>query len=176
MGVRRGGLSPPWILKLLAKKVVFSISRGKKQISPLLPPPGKHLGKIPYCPPPWKKSFRRPWQQSRFNIVYIPHSLCNAWNALLPMCLHGCATACALKQTFAYCTFFWGNTAQMGSEAFLEGSRVDFFAHSCITFGMIEFYMGLLVIVGCYNGSRTRGTKKGWKPLLYANLLLQKKI
>jgi len=27
-GRRRGGLPPPWILKLLAKKVVFSISRG----------------------------------------------------------------------------------------------------------------------------------------------------
>ena len=37
----------PWILKLLAKKVVFSISTGKNQIPPLLgksltaPPPGK---------------------------------------------------------------------------------------------------------------------------------------
>jgi len=41
-------------LKLLAKKVVFSISSGKKQISPLLAIPGKNFGKIPYCPPPGK--------------------------------------------------------------------------------------------------------------------------
>jgi len=34
-----GRTNPPWILKLLAKKVVFSISRDKKQISPLLAPP-----------------------------------------------------------------------------------------------------------------------------------------
>jgi len=52
MGVGRGEREAlaPWILKLLAKKVVFSISRGKKQISPLLAPPGKNFGKIPYCP------------------------------------------------------------------------------------------------------------------------------
>ena len=50
-GRRRGGLSPPWILKLLAKKVVFSISRGKNQISPLLAPPGKILGKSSTAPP-----------------------------------------------------------------------------------------------------------------------------
>jgi len=47
MGVGGGwhgwGLGLPWILKLLAKKVVFSISRGKKQISPLLPPLEKIL-------------------------------------------------------------------------------------------------------------------------------------
>jgi len=53
MGVGRGEREAlaPWILKLLAKKVVFSISRGKKQISPLLAPPGKNFGKIPYWPP-----------------------------------------------------------------------------------------------------------------------------
>jgi len=48
-----------WILKLLAKNVVFSSSRGKNQISPLLGPPEKKFGKILYCPP-WKRSFRRP--------------------------------------------------------------------------------------------------------------------
>jgi len=45
MGVGRGGrgtLPSPWILKLLAKNVSFSISRAKKQISPLLAPPGKN--------------------------------------------------------------------------------------------------------------------------------------
>jgi len=45
MGVGRG--EQRGILKLLAKKGVFSISSGKKQISPLLTAP-------------WKKSFRRP--------------------------------------------------------------------------------------------------------------------
>jgi len=54
MGVGKwaGGFWPPWILKLLAKKVVFSISRGKNQISPLFAPPDKNFGKFPYCPPP----------------------------------------------------------------------------------------------------------------------------
>jgi len=42
-----GEPSPPWILQLLAKKVVFSISWGKKQISPLLPLLEKTFGKIP---------------------------------------------------------------------------------------------------------------------------------
>jgi len=55
-----GGFGPRWILKLLAKKVVFSISRGKNQISPLLTPLEKILSNPPTCPP-WKKSFRRPW-------------------------------------------------------------------------------------------------------------------
>jgi len=41
MGVGRGeqgGAWLPWIFKISAKKVVFLVSRGKKQISPLLPP------------------------------------------------------------------------------------------------------------------------------------------
>jgi len=42
---------PPWILKLSVKNVIFWISRGKKQISPLLPPPEKFLGKSPTGPP-----------------------------------------------------------------------------------------------------------------------------
>jgi len=37
-------------VKLLAKKVAFSISRGKNQISPLLALPGKNFGKISYWP------------------------------------------------------------------------------------------------------------------------------
>jgi len=32
------GLDRPWILKLLAKKVVFSFSNGENQISPHLAP------------------------------------------------------------------------------------------------------------------------------------------
>jgi len=58
-GGAEGAKAPLWILKLLAKKVVFSISRGKKQISPLLAPPGKAFVKIPYWSP-WKISFQRP--------------------------------------------------------------------------------------------------------------------
>ena len=53
-GRRKGGKGHPRILKLSVKKVVFSISRGTKQISPLLAPPGKTFGKIPYWPPPGK--------------------------------------------------------------------------------------------------------------------------
>ena len=37
-----GAKARPWILKSLAKKVFFSIFRGKKQISPLLAPAGKN--------------------------------------------------------------------------------------------------------------------------------------
>jgi len=50
----RGAAWPPWILKISAKKVVFLVSRGKNQISPLLAPPRKTLEKSPSAPPPWK--------------------------------------------------------------------------------------------------------------------------
>jgi len=63
----------PWILyfdvfllKVLAKKVVFSVSSGWNEISPLLVPlenPFSYLWKNPQLPLPWKKSFRRPWNQ-----------------------------------------------------------------------------------------------------------------
>jgi len=46
----RGALPPLVFWKFQQKKVVFSISRGKNQISPLVAPA-------------WKKSFRRPWLQ-----------------------------------------------------------------------------------------------------------------
>jgi len=71
-GRRKGGHWPPWILKLLAKEFFFSNSRGKKQISPLLAPPGKKIGKNPYSPP-WKKSFRRPCAYSSTRPVYTRH-------------------------------------------------------------------------------------------------------
>jgi len=38
-----GGPSAPWILKISAKNVVFLVSSGKKQISPLLKPLQKFL-------------------------------------------------------------------------------------------------------------------------------------
>jgi len=49
MGVGRGGRGswPPWILKYSAEMVVFLVSSGKNQVSPLLATP-------------WKKTFRRP--------------------------------------------------------------------------------------------------------------------
>jgi len=60
MGVGRGRQSSPGgapsILKSSAKKVVFLLSSGKNQISPLLTPLEKSPGGLP-----WKKSFRRPW-------------------------------------------------------------------------------------------------------------------
>jgi len=37
-------------LKILAKKVVFLVSRGKKQISPLLPPVEKFWKNLPVTP------------------------------------------------------------------------------------------------------------------------------
>ena len=60
MGVGRGageGLGSPWIAKLLfvfhtlKKGCFFEISRGENQISALLAPRGKNVGKILYCPP-----------------------------------------------------------------------------------------------------------------------------
>jgi len=68
MGVGRGegGTFPPLDFEIISKKGFFSMSMGKKQISPLLDPPGKNFGKIPYCPP-WKKSFRRPWERAIFS-------------------------------------------------------------------------------------------------------------
>jgi len=55
-----------WILKSLAKKVVFSIPRGKHQISPLLAPPGKKFKKIPYCLPLEKILPTLMWEQFIF--------------------------------------------------------------------------------------------------------------
>ena len=46
----QGGQGPPWILKFSAKKVVFLVSSGKNQISPLLTP----LEKSPSALPPEK--------------------------------------------------------------------------------------------------------------------------
>jgi len=65
MGAGRGDRwsFPPWSLKLLSKKVVFSISSGKKQISPLLAPFWKKNWENPRMAPSWKKSFRHPWEQ-----------------------------------------------------------------------------------------------------------------
>ena len=49
-------LGPPWILKILAKKVIFLVSSGKKQISA----PLEKFLKNPLVAPSWKISFRRP--------------------------------------------------------------------------------------------------------------------
>jgi len=46
VGGETGGAWPPWILKISAKKVVFLVSSGRKQTSPLLAP-YKIFGKIP---------------------------------------------------------------------------------------------------------------------------------
>ena len=54
MGVSEGGSRDPWILKIPAKKILFLISSGKKQISPLLPPPFEKFWKNALIPPPEK--------------------------------------------------------------------------------------------------------------------------
>jgi len=46
-------------LKFLAKKIVFLVLSRKKQISPLLVPPGKNL-KNPLVPPPLEKILPTP--------------------------------------------------------------------------------------------------------------------
>jgi len=62
MGVGRGAW-PLWILKILAKKFVFLVSSGKKQILPLLAPIKKFL-KNPLVLPPWKKILPTPMSAS----------------------------------------------------------------------------------------------------------------
>jgi len=52
----RKSFGPSWILKILAKKLVFLVLSGKEQISPLLDPVKKVLKKFP-SGSPWKKSF-----------------------------------------------------------------------------------------------------------------------
>jgi len=62
MGVGRGETRPPWILKISAKRVVFLVSSGKKQISPLF----AHLEKFwknPLVPPPLGKILPTPMAQ-----------------------------------------------------------------------------------------------------------------
>jgi len=55
---REAGSLSSWILKISAKKVVFLISSGKKQISPLLAPtPGKNLKKSPRAHHPGKNPY-----------------------------------------------------------------------------------------------------------------------
>jgi len=51
MGVGMGGLSPRGFWNYSQKKGIFSISRGIKQISPLLAPLWKKHWEIPYWPP-----------------------------------------------------------------------------------------------------------------------------
>jgi len=50
----QGGLGLPWILKVLTKKVFFSISRGKHQLSPFLAPPWKKFWENPILAHPGK--------------------------------------------------------------------------------------------------------------------------
>ena len=54
------GASPPWILKLLQKKLFFQFRWVKNKFHHFWPRPEKRFGKIPTAPP-WKKTFRRPW-------------------------------------------------------------------------------------------------------------------
>jgi len=90
-GRRKGGSRG--ILKLLAKKAVFSISSGENQISPLLAPLEKIWGKSP-TGPPWKKSFRRPCLQ-----LPCPCS------ASLPLCVSLHQHACLLNRQHMHT--FW---------------------------------------------------------------------
>ena len=83
MGVGRGGAErslPPWILKILAKKVVFLVSSGKKQMLPLLAPPRKILEKNP-SGSPWKNPsdahVHRPSSDGSSNRVFPCHLIDN---------------------------------------------------------------------------------------------------
>jgi len=67
VGKGQGGVGPPWVLKLLVKKVVFSISTGKNQISPLLVPPWKKFGK--FFTVPLEKILPTPMNMTSFKPV-----------------------------------------------------------------------------------------------------------
>ena len=60
MGASEGGPRLPRFWNYWQKKVVFSISRGEKQISPPLASPWKNFWEKNLLAPPWKRSFRRP--------------------------------------------------------------------------------------------------------------------
>jgi len=60
MGVGRGVLATPWILKFSAKKSCIFSFEGKNQIPPLFAPPWKNSGKIPSGPPPLGKILPKP--------------------------------------------------------------------------------------------------------------------
>ena len=82
----RVGLSP-WILKWLAKKVVFSISRTENQISPLLAQPWKKFWENPLLPPPLEKILPKPmcvfaWLRSCMPLVRNKTYICSVYNFL----------------------------------------------------------------------------------------------
>jgi len=57
MGIERGGqgASAPLDFEIICKKRLFFQFRGvKNKFHRFWPPPGKNVGKIPYCPPPRK--------------------------------------------------------------------------------------------------------------------------
>jgi len=80
---RQGGLSP-CILKNIAKKVVFLVSSGKKQISPLLALPLEKFWINPLVSP-LKKSFRRPCSLTNFTAQMEGCETCS--RTVLPLVL-----------------------------------------------------------------------------------------
>jgi len=82
MGVGRGDLATPWILKISSKKVIFLISSGKKQITLLLSPLEK-FWKNPLVPP-LEKILPTPVIQNMF--VYIRFFIPNEYILLDVRC------------------------------------------------------------------------------------------
>jgi len=62
-GRRKGGRGAKALdFEIISKKTLFFHFRGVKiKFHHFWPPHVKNFGKIPYCPPLEKKSFRRPW-------------------------------------------------------------------------------------------------------------------
>jgi len=63
MGVGKGGkeAKAPLDLKNFRKKGCFLSVEWEKTNFTIFGPPWKKFGKNPCAPPPWKKSFPRPW-------------------------------------------------------------------------------------------------------------------
>ena len=103
-------MATPWILKISTKKVVFLVSSGKSQISPLFVP-RKNFGKIPWWPPPGNPS------DPVITTIIIIAAQCrfSSVRQTAPRCIHPpntthlayAITANTHRPTFSWATCFW---------------------------------------------------------------------
>ena len=111
-------------------------------------------------------------------ILYIYRITSVMLETLHWLCVHGCTIAWAQNKHLLcvqFSNFLRGNTAQMSREPFLEGSRVDFLYTQLYYIWFDRVLDGGRWCNGLLQSIADSRFKKGWKPLFYANLLLQKK-
>jgi len=109
-GPRKGGKAS-WILKISPKKVVISVSSGKKTNFTTFGSPRKFLKKC-LSGPPWKKSFRRPWTPHNWvwkglelstNTFAVLSLVCAGWTELTSEIFY---SNCFLHFSYQKCFFF----------------------------------------------------------------------